>query len=94
MAIGVTHIGDMPGLAPDLGLSGCHVVRLTLDGALTSVAVTLPSTSGIKTIRRCFGGQGHNIPVAGVAAATGFTVKFAAGANNDILDLLVQGDPR
>lgn len=94
MAITVTHIGDMPGLAPDLGLSGCHLVRLTLDGTLTTVAVVLPVTSAIKTIRRCIGGAGHNIPVIGVAAATGFNVKFAAGANLDILDLIVQGDPR
>lgn len=94
MAIGVTHIGDMPGLPADLGLSGCWLVRLTLDGTATSVAITLPLTAGIKTIRRCIGGAGHNIPAAGIAAATGFTVKFAAGANNDILELLIQGDGR
>lgn len=94
MAIGITQLGDFPGLPPDLGLSGCAMVRLTLDGTLTSATVVLPPTSGIKTIRRCFGGAGHNIPAAGVVSTTGFTVKFAAGANNDILDLLIQGDGR
>lgn len=94
MAIGITQRGDFPGLPPDLGLSGCAIVRLTLDGVATSVAVTLPSTSGIKTIRHCFGGTSHNIPAAGVAAATGFTVKFPVGTNGEFLDLIIQGDGR
>lgn len=94
MAITNTYRGPAPMLPADLGNSGYFIVRLTLDGTLTSASVVLPSTSGIATIRHCFGGTSHNIPAAGVAASTGFTVKFAAGTNGEFLDLLVQGDPR
>lgn len=94
MAITNTYVGDAPMLNADLGNSGYFIVRLTLDGSATSAAIVLPTTAGIKTIRRCFGGTSNNIPAAGVAASTGFTVKFAAGTNTEFLDLLIQGDPR
>jgi hypothetical protein len=94
MAATATYRGDFPGLTPDLGLAGAAIVRVNLDGADTDVAITLPSTSAIKTIRHCFGGSSHNIPAAGVAASTGFTLKFAAGTNLEFLDVIVQGDPR
>lgn len=94
MAITNTYVGPAPMLPGDLGNSGYFIVRLTLDGSATSASVVLPTTSGIATIRRCFGGTSHNIPAAGVAAATGFTVKFAAGTNTEFLELLIQGDPR
>lgn len=94
MAITNTYVGDAPMLGADLGNSGYYIVRLTLDGSATSASVVLPSTAGIKTIRNCFGGISHNIPAAGVAASTGFTVKFAAGTNTEFLSLLIQGDPR
>lgn len=93
MAVTAIDQGAAPMLNADFGNSGYHMVRLVLDGSVTSFAVTLPATSGIKTIRRCFGGTSHNIPAAGIAAATGFTVKFAAGTNTEFLDLLIQGDP-
>jgi hypothetical protein len=95
MAITVTYLGPLPGLPPELGLEGCEMVRLTGDGADTSELVTLPLTSGIKTIRRAFGAISHNIPAAGVAAATGFTATpQAVIPNGAFVDIIVQGDPR
>lgn len=82
---------DSAGVMTNLGQDGFTIVRLVLDGSVTSKAVTLNSNHPIKTIMGAVGGTSNNIPVAGVAATTGFTVKFAAGTNAEFLDVLVWG---
>lgn len=91
MAITVNKNKGSVGLPADQGMTGFEHVRLTLDGSATSATVTLSTTSPIKTITGCCGGTSNDIPAAGVAATTGFTVKFAAGTNAEFLDLLVFG---
>lgn len=95
MAITVASKEPVCGVPTDAGISGFMKVRLILDGAATSFAVTLVASDPIKTIRGCIGGTSHNIPTAaGVAGTTGFTVKFAAGTNTEFLDLLIWGEGR
>lgn len=94
MAITVGKKEPIVGVPTALGQSGFMIVRLVLDGATTSFAVTLTANDPIKTIRGCVGGSSHNIPVAGVVGTTGFTAKFAAGTNTEFLDLLIWGDGR
>lgn len=93
MAITNTRRGPVL-VKPDFGQRGAEIVRLTLDASATSATVTLPAESTMKTILDCVGGTSHNIPLAGVAATTGFTVKFAAGTNGEFLSLLLVGDGR
>lgn len=97
MAIGVRRIDTV--IPADLGQRGIDLVRLTGDGAATSVLVTLGPESGIKTIRGVSSSSRltHNIPLAGVAAATGFTLTLVAAAdlpNTLTTDILVIGDGR
>jgi len=94
MAVTYVSLGAVPPVA-DLGQNGYELIRLTLDGTVTSKAITLDANSRIKTILGCVGASAsHNIPAAGVAATTGFTAKFAAGTNAEFLDLLVYGQGR
>jgi hypothetical protein len=88
MAITQKYLGNV-GNPTDAGNRGLEWVRLTLDGALTSFAVTLPNTANGKLIRGCLGGTSHNIPAAGVSGSAGFTAKFPAGTNGEFLDLLL-----
>lgn len=94
MAITQKYMGNV-GLPTDAGMRGVEWVRLTLDGTLTSVTVTLPSTANGKTIRGCVGPTvSNNISDTGVAATTGFTAKFAAGSNGEKIDLFLICDGR
>lgn len=96
MAITFRRI-DAPALPADLGTRGFEAVRITGDGAATTVLVTLPADSGIKTIKGCAVGYAasHNIPLAGVAAATGFTITFVTAPGNTLtFDALIWGDGR
>lgn len=72
MAITVSYLGPAYP-PPDPGMLGYERIRLTGDGAAVSATVTLPATAPGKTILGCVGHGYHNIPTAGVAAATGFT---------------------
>jgi hypothetical protein len=97
MAIGVRRIDSV--IPCDLGQRGMDLVRLTGDGAATTVLITLGPESGIKTIRGavCPSRISHNIPVAGVAASTGFTLTLTAATdlgNGLFMDVLVVGDGR
>ena len=80
----------------DLGMRGIDVYQLTGDAAATSVLITLGAESGIKTIRGCVVGwnSSHNIPIAGVAAATGFTLTFGAAPSATTFDIFIWGDGR
>jgi hypothetical protein len=74
-------------------------VRLTGDGAATTVLITLGPESDIKTIRSVTGciNFTHNIPVAGVAAGTGFTLTIVTATlfpNTTTVDIWVAGDGR
>lgn len=97
MAIGVRRIDSL--VPTNLGQRGIDIVRLTGDGAATTVLVTLGADSDIKTIRSvtaCINFT-HNIPVAGVAASTGFTLTIATAAlfpNATTVDIWVAGDGR
>ena len=88
---------DAPAPVADLGTRGVEAIRLTGDGAATTILVTLPASSGIKTIKGCtvgFGSASHNIPLAGIAAATGFTITFAAAPAAVNFDAIIWGDGR
>lgn len=96
MAITFRRI-DTPALTASLGFRGFEAIRLTGDAAATTILVTLPADSGIKTIKGCivgFGSASHNIPLAGVAASTGFTITFAAAPAAVNFDALIWGDGR
>lgn len=97
MAIGVRRIDSV--VPTGLGQRGIDLVRLTGDGAATTVVVTLGPESDIKTIRGVTGciNFTHNIPVAGVAASTGFTLTIVTAAlfpNATTVDILIIGDGR
>jgi len=96
MAITFRRI-DAPEQVADLGNRGFEAIRLTGDASATTVLVTLPADSGIKTIKGCtvgFGSASHNIPLAGIAASTGFTITFAAAPAAVSFDALIWGDGR
>lgn len=94
MAITVGSKAPIAGVSTDLGQNGFMMVRLVLDGTITTFALTLTAGDPIKTIRGCIGGTSNTIPNAGVAGTTGFTVNFAAGTNTQFLDLLIFGEGR
>lgn len=97
MAITARRIDSVVPTSP--GQRGIDLVRLTGDGAATTVVITLGAESDIKTIRGavCPSRITHNIPVAGVAASTGFTLTLTAATdlgNGLFMDVLVVGDGR
>lgn len=97
MAITFRRLGSI--IPTDLGQSGVDIVRLTGDGAATSVVVTLGVDSPIKTIRGAITGSRltHNIPIGGVVSSTGFTLTLVAAAdlpNLTTIDILIWGDGR
>lgn len=94
MAVTYGTPADSAGVQTSLGKNGFTLIRLVLDGSVTSKAVTLVASHSIKTILGAVGGISNNIPVAGVAGTTGFTVKFSAGTNAEFLDVLVYGAGR
>lgn len=94
MAITIARKAPIAGVPTSLGQSGFMIVTLLHDGALATFALTLAATDPIKTIKGCIGGTSHNIPAAGVAGTTGFTVEFTANTAGEFLDLLIWGDGR
>lgn len=94
MAITIGKKDPIAGVPTALGMNGFMLVRLVLDGTITTFALTLTNTDPIKTIRGCIGGTSNTIPNAGVVGTTGFTVNFAAGTNAQFLDLLIYGEGR
>lgn len=79
------------------GQRGADIVRVTGDASATSVLITLGPESDIKTIRACIVGGGvssNNIPLAGVAASTGFTLTFGAAPPAVSFDAIIIGDGR
>lgn len=95
MAITFRRI-DAPEQVADLGNRGFEAIRLTGDTAATSILVTLPADSGIKTIKGCTCGwnSSDNIPIAGVAASTGFTLTFGTAPAAVSFTALIWGDGR
>jgi len=81
----------------DLGFRGFESLQMTGDGAATTILVTLPADSGIKTIKGCLAGYGlasNNIPIAGVSSSTGFTITFAAAPAAVTWQAIIWGDGR
>lgn len=92
MAITTTSKGDAV-LMPDAGQIGFHHLKLTLDGTTPNVTVTMPTSSGIKTILGVLGASA-TLPLGGQPSTTALPLKFPAGTAADNLDVFVFGRGR
>lgn len=89
----ITYTLREVGLPASPGQEGCVVARLIQDGTATTVAITLPSSHHIKTIKSAVGCTvaSNGIGAAGVVATTGFTATIAAGSSGGAVDVLICG---
>jgi hypothetical protein len=84
------------GLPVSLGQDGAVLARLILDGAATTIAITIPSDHPMKTIKAATGCTvaANGIGAAGVASTTGFTATVPAGTSGHAQDIIIWGSGR
>lgn len=89
----ITYTLSECGRPTDLGQDGALLCRLILDGSSTTVAITVPVETGMKTIKGIVGSGSvaANGIGSGVAGTTGFTLTTAAGTSGHAVDLLILG---
>jgi|SRR6516225_1485178 hypothetical protein len=92
------YMGNLTGLPASPGCLGCEVVRVTTDGAgAGTTAITLPTSSSIKTIYSVLANGPCNLAAGTtfpIAASTGVTLNFIAADNatsGKTIDVLVFG---